>query len=94
MEAHPARPATCSTCADFNASNSLFVDGVRDDGLISRNVYNVEQVEVFLGPAGSDVGRGTASGYVNMATKTPGAETSTSDRCRMTPQIKRERQWT
>jgi catecholate siderophore receptor len=55
----------------FNASNSLFVDGVRDDGLISRNVYNVEQVEVFLGPTGSDVGRGTASGYVNMATKTP-----------------------
>jgi hypothetical protein len=34
----------------FNASNSLFVDGVRDDGLISRDVFNLEQVEVFLGP--------------------------------------------
>ncbi|HLG54238.1 MAG TPA: TonB-dependent siderophore receptor [Vicinamibacterales bacterium] len=62
----------------FNASNSLFVDGVRDDGLISRDVFNLEQVEVFLGPTGSDVGRGTAAGYVNMQTKTPHAGTSYS----------------
>ena len=55
----------------FNASNSLFVDGVRDDGLISRDVFNLEQVEVFMGPTGSDVGRGTAAGYVNMQTQDP-----------------------
>lgn len=55
----------------FSANNSLFVDGVRDDGLVSRDVFNLEQVEVFLGPTGSDVGRGTAAGYVNMDTKTP-----------------------
>jgi catecholate siderophore receptor len=55
----------------FNAANSLFVDNVRDDGLISRDVFNLEQVEVFMGPTGSDVGRGTAAGYVNMQTKTP-----------------------
>lgn len=55
----------------FNASNSLFVDGVRDDGLISRDVFNLEQVEVFMGPTGSDIGRGTAAGYVNMITKAP-----------------------
>ena len=55
----------------FNASNSLFVDNVRDDGLVSRDVFNLEQVEVFMGPTGSDVGRGTAAGYVNMQTKTP-----------------------
>jgi catecholate siderophore receptor len=58
----------------FNASNSLFVDGVRDDGLISRDVFNLEQVEVFMGPTGSDVGRGTAAGYINMDTKTPHLE--------------------
>jgi catecholate siderophore receptor len=57
----------------FNASNSLFVDGVRDDGLISRDVFNLEQIEVFLGPTGSDIGRGTAAGYVNMTTKMPHA---------------------
>ncbi len=55
----------------FNAANSLFVDGVRDDGLISRDVFNLEQIEVFMGPTGSDVGRGTAAGYVNMQTKSP-----------------------
>ena len=55
----------------FNAANSLFVDNVRDDGLISRDVFNLEQVEVFLGPTGTDVGRGNAAGYINMATKIP-----------------------
>ena len=55
----------------FSATNSLFVDNVRDDGLVSRDVFNLEQVEVFMGPTGSDVGRGTAAGYVNMPTKTP-----------------------
>ena len=58
----------------FSANNSIFVDGVRDDGLMSRDVYNLEQVEVFMGPTGSDVGRGNAAGYVNMQTKTPHAE--------------------
>ena len=57
----------------FNASSSLFVDGVRDDGLVSRDVFNLEQIEVFMGPTGSDVGRGNAAGYVNMQTKTPHA---------------------
>ena len=55
----------------FSAANSMFVDGVRDDGLISRDVYNLEQVEVFSGPTGSDVGRTNAAGYINLATKTP-----------------------
>jgi len=55
----------------FNAANSLFVDNVRDDGLISRDVYNLEQVEVYLGPTGTDVGRGNAAGYVNMSSKVP-----------------------
>ncbi|HEX7796711.1 MAG TPA: TonB-dependent receptor [Vicinamibacterales bacterium] len=55
----------------FSTNNSVFVDGVRNDGLIARDVFNIEQVEVFMGPTGSDVGRGTAGGYVNMATKTP-----------------------
>ena len=45
----------------FSAANSLFVDNVRDDGLITRDVYNLEQVEVYLGPTGADVGRGNAA---------------------------------
>jgi catecholate siderophore receptor len=64
----------------FSAANSIFVDGVRDDGLISRDVFNLEQIEVFSGPTGSDVGRTNAAGYINMATKAPqleGAESGT-----------------
>ena len=60
----------------FSANNSLFVDGVRDDGLMSRDVFNLEQIEVFMGPTGSDVGRGNAAGYVNMQTKAPHAESA------------------
>jgi catecholate siderophore receptor len=55
----------------FSANNSLFVDGVRDDGLIARDVYNLEQIEVFSGPTGADVGRTNAAGYVNMTSKSP-----------------------
>jgi catecholate siderophore receptor len=60
----------------FSAANSLFVDGVRDDGLMSRDVFNLEQIEVFMGPTGSDVGRGNAAGYVNMQTKAPHSESA------------------
>jgi catecholate siderophore receptor len=58
----------------FSANNSLFVDGVRDDGLLARDVYNLEQIEVFSGPTGSDVGRTNAAGYINLTTKTPGPD--------------------
>ena len=55
----------------FSAANSIFVDGVRDDGLISRDVYNLEQIEVFSGPTGSDVGRTNAAGYINLDDEDP-----------------------
>jgi catecholate siderophore receptor len=59
----------------FSANNSLFVDGVRDDGLLARDVFNLDQIEVFSGPTGSDVGRTNAAGYVNLTTKSPQLET-------------------
>jgi catecholate siderophore receptor len=58
----------------FDTSNNIFVDGVRDVGAYTRDVFNVEQVEVAKGPAGSDIGRGGSSGYVNLATKVPRLE--------------------
>lgn len=54
----------------FEATGSIFIDGVRDNGNYGRDVYNLEQVEVVKGPAG-DNGRGTASGYINLSTKSP-----------------------
>jgi catecholate siderophore receptor len=82
----------------FDGTNSIFLDGVRDDGLASRDTFNVEDVEVFLGPTGSDVGRGNASGYVNQSTKAPQLDNfyagSTSyasgDRIRLTGDINQE----
>ncbi len=57
----------------FESSNNVFVDGSRDHGNNSRDIFNVESVEVAKGPA-ADNGRGTAGGYVNLVTKTPGLE--------------------
>lgn len=53
----------------FASQSSVFVDGVRDLGAITRDTFNVEQVEVVKGSAGADVGRGAASGYINLASK-------------------------
>lgn len=57
----------------FDASGSLFIDGTRDSGSYTRDMFNVEQVEVAKGAA-ADNGRGNAGGYVNMVTKTPRLE--------------------
>jgi catecholate siderophore receptor len=53
----------------FDTSGSIFVDGIRDLGTITRDTFNIESVEVVKGPSGSDNGRGASSGYVNLVTK-------------------------
>ncbi|WVM94300.1 catecholate siderophore receptor Fiu [Halopseudomonas pachastrellae] len=53
----------------FDTSGSIFVDGVRDIGSISRDLFNIEQVEVQKGPAGTDNGRSSPSGSINLSTK-------------------------
>lgn len=58
----------------FDTQGSIFVDGMRDLGQISRDVFNIEQVEVIKGPSGADTGRAAASGYINMITKVPSLE--------------------
>ncbi|MGA9657987.1 MAG: catecholate siderophore receptor Fiu [Asticcacaulis sp.] len=52
-----------------DASGSIFVDGVRDVASVSRDVFNIESVEVLKGAAGTDVGRGSATGAINLYTK-------------------------
>ncbi|MGZ3158911.1 MAG: TonB-dependent receptor [Burkholderiaceae bacterium] len=54
-----------STSADF------FVDGIRDDAQVFRDLYNLERVEVLKGPGGMAFGRGGAGGVVNRVTKRP-----------------------
>jgi catecholate siderophore receptor len=55
----------------FDTSGSIFVDGVRDLGSISRDVFDVEQVEVTKGPDGTEYGRTAPTGAVNMVSKQP-----------------------
>ncbi|WP_434516041.1 TonB-dependent receptor [Dechloromonas sp. ARDL1] len=54
-----------STTADF------FIDGIRDDAQIFRDLYNLERVEILKGPGGMAFGRGGAGGVVNRVTKKP-----------------------
>ncbi len=54
-----------STTADF------YLNGVRDDAQIFRDLYNLERVEVLKGPEGMIFGRGGAGGIVNRVTKKP-----------------------
>ena len=60
----------------FDTSSSIFVDGIRDLGSVSRDVFNIEQVEVVKGAASSDIGRTAPTGYINMITKKPKTEDS------------------
>ncbi|MCJ2178299.1 catecholate siderophore receptor Fiu [Novosphingobium album (ex Hu et al. 2023)] len=62
----------------FDTSSSIFVDGIRDLGSISRDVFNTEQVEVAKGPAGTDNGRTAPTGAINMVSKQPFLDTAVS----------------
>jgi len=50
-------------------TSNFFVDGVRDDVQYFRSLYNLDQVEVLLGPNALFFGRGSAGGVVNRVTK-------------------------
>jgi catecholate siderophore receptor len=56
------------------STNDVFVDGVRDAGVQSREVFNLEQVEVTKGPGSVFSGRGSTGGSVNLVTKSPKPE--------------------
>lgn len=56
----------------FDTSNSIYIDGVRDEGAVTRDTFNIEQVEVVKGPSAEN-GRGGTAGYVNLVSKVPQA---------------------
>ena len=58
----------------FSARNDIFIDGARDPGLINRDAFDVEDVEVAKGPASVNGGRGTTGGSINMVSKEPEAK--------------------
>ena len=62
----------------FDTSGSIYVDGVRDVGAISRDVFNIEQIDVLKGPAGTDGGRGSPTGSINLSSKQANLENAFS----------------
>lgn len=53
----------------FDAQSDVYVDGVRDTGAQSREVFNLEQIEVSKGPNSAFGGRGSAGGSINLVSK-------------------------
>ncbi|GAA0494957.1 TonB-dependent siderophore receptor [Pigmentiphaga sp. GD03639] len=62
----------------YDAQSSTYIDGMRDIGAVTREVFNLEQIEVIKGPDGAYGGRGGAGGSINLITKTPKAEKFTN----------------
>ncbi len=59
------------TLRGFSARNDLYLDGVRDWGSYTRDVFNLQAVEVLKGPSSVLFGRGSTGGLVNQVSKTP-----------------------
>lgn len=51
------------------ARSDVFVDGVRDPGMTTRESFASEQVEITKGPSATFAGRGSSGGAVNSVTK-------------------------
>lgn len=51
------------------ARSDVFVDGLRDPGMTTRESFAVDQIEVSKGPNSTFAGRGTAGGAINAITK-------------------------
>jgi catecholate siderophore receptor len=55
----------------FNARNQIYVDGLRDFGNGSREVFAIEQVEIYKGPGNVISGNANPGGSVSLVTKAP-----------------------
>ncbi|MFH6565191.1 TonB-dependent receptor [Pseudomonas kulmbachensis] len=55
----------------FDAQADMYLDGVRDAGGQTREIFDIESIEVSKGPNSSFGGRGSAGGSLNMVSKAP-----------------------
>ncbi len=53
----------------YEARSDVFTDGLREPGLITRETFAVEQIEITKGPSSTFAGRGSTGGAVNSVTK-------------------------
>lgn len=53
----------------YEARSDVYTDGLREPGLITREIFALEQVEITKGPSSTFAGRGSAGGAINAVTK-------------------------
>ena len=56
------------------ARSDVFVDGLRDPGMTTRESFATEQVEITKGPSSTFAGRGSSGGAINSITKQASSE--------------------
>jgi catecholate siderophore receptor len=53
----------------FSARTDIYLDGFRDRGQYSRDIFSLDEVEVLKGPSSMLFGRGSTGGVVNQVSK-------------------------
>uniref|UniRef100_UPI002627B466 TonB-dependent receptor plug domain-containing protein n=1 Tax=Janthinobacterium sp. TaxID=1871054 RepID=UPI002627B466 len=62
----------------YNAQTDTYIDGIRDTGSQSREIFDLEQIEVIKGPNSAYGGRSSAGGGINLISKSPKTENFTN----------------
>ena len=62
----------------YASEGNIYVDGLRDTASQTRDMFNLEQVEVVKGPGSAYSGRGSTGGSINLVTKKPFQENAVS----------------
>jgi len=81
----------------FSARTDVYLDGLRDRGQYTRDVFSLEAVEVLKGPSSMLFGRGSTGGVINQVSKKPdlrergevSATVGTDDHYRVTADVNR-----
>lgn len=55
----------------FSARTDIYLDGLRDRGQYTRDVFSLQAIEVLKGPSSMLFGRGSTGGVINQISKTP-----------------------
>jgi catecholate siderophore receptor len=55
----------------FEARNDVYIDGMRDPGVTSREIFAIEQIEIVKGASSAFGGRGNTGGSVSLQSKSP-----------------------
>jgi catecholate siderophore receptor len=58
----------------YEARSDVYTDGLREPGLITRETFALEQVEISKGPSSTFAGRGSTGGAINTVTKKANAD--------------------